>query len=97
VPDIIALILAGGVMSSVFVPIFTRYVQDDQEEDAWRAFGSIISIVAVAVALVVVGMEIFVEPLTRWLNPKFSAQGIRETAEYTRILLRYSGCSWSAA
>ncbi len=87
VPDIIALILAGGVMSSVFVPIFTRYVQDEKEEDAWRAFGSIIMIVAVAVAVVVVGMEIFAEPLTRLLNPKFSAAGIRETAEYTRILL----------
>ncbi|MBC8139159.1 MAG: murein biosynthesis integral membrane protein MurJ [Fibrella sp.] len=87
VPDIISLILAGGVMSSVFVPIFTRYVSEDKEEDAWRAFGSIISIVAVVVAVVVVGMELFVVPLTRLLNPKFSPEGVLETARYTRILL----------
>ena len=87
VPDIIALILAGGVMSSVFVPIFTRYVSDGNEDDAWRTFGTVISVVAVAVAVVVAGMEAFVVPLTRLLNPKFSPEGVLEAASYTRILL----------
>lgn len=92
VPDLIALFIAGGALGSVFVPFFTHYLQEDNEQEAWKAFGSLISIVAVIVAVLVVGMEIAVVPLTQLLNPKFSPDGVREAAAYTRILLPVQWC-----
>lgn len=92
VPDLIALIIAGGALGSVFVPFFTHYLHGDKENEAWEAFGSIITIVAVIVAVLVIGMEIGVVPLTQLLNPKFSPAGVQEAASYTRILLPVQWC-----
>lgn len=87
VPDLIALVIAGGAVSSVFIPIFTQYWNEKREDEAWKVFGSIVSLVAVLVAALVIGMEIGVVPLTQWLNPKFDAKDIALTASVTKILL----------
>ena len=57
VPDILYLLVAGGALSTVFVPVFAEYWNERREEDAWRTFGSVISIVAVLAAVLVVAME----------------------------------------
>jgi putative peptidoglycan lipid II flippase len=88
VPDLIALVLAGGALSSVFVPVFTQYWNEGKEEDSWKVFGSITSIAAVIVAALVLLLEIGAEPLTHLLNPKFeSAYAITNTTWLSRILL----------
>ena len=92
VPDLIALVIAGGAMGSVFVPIFTRYLNEDKEEEAWRAFGSIVTIVAVLVAVLVVAMNLAVIPLTALLNAQFTPVQVADTARYTRILLPVQWC-----
>jgi hypothetical protein len=92
VPDLIALVIAGGAFSAVFLPVFAEYWNDRREDDAWRVFGTVVTIVAVAVAALVIGMEIFALPLTQRLNPRFSADALRETAALTRILLPAQWC-----
>jgi putative peptidoglycan lipid II flippase len=93
VPDLIALVIAGGALSSVFVPVFIEFWKEKEEEDAWRVFGSVMSIVGVLVAFLVVGMELFSVPLTRLLNPKFATEAaIQQTAALTRILLPAQWC-----
>lgn len=92
VPDLIALVIAGGALSSVFIPIFAEYWNDKREDEAWRMFGSIMSIVGVVVALLVIVMEIGAQPLTALLNPKFSPEAVRDTTILTRILLPAQWC-----
>ena len=88
VPDLIALVIAGGALSSVFVPVFTEYWNEGKEEDSWKVFGSITSIAAVAVAGLVILMELVAEPMTRLLNPNFvSPEAIASTTWLSRILL----------
>jgi putative peptidoglycan lipid II flippase len=87
VPDLIALVIAGGGLSSVFIPVFAQYWNDKQEEDAWKVFGAIMSIVMVAIAVLVVLMEIGVVPLTHLLNHKFTPPEVAETAGLSAILL----------
>ena len=87
VPDLIALVIAGGGLSSVFVPVFAAYWNDRKEEDAWHVFGSILCIVMVSVALLVGVMEIGVNPLTHRLNSGFTPEQVAVTAHFSRILL----------
>ncbi|MES2465305.1 MAG: murein biosynthesis integral membrane protein MurJ, partial [Armatimonadota bacterium] len=88
VPDLIALVIAGGALSSVFVPVFTQYWNEGKEEESWKVFGSITSIAAVVVASLVLLMELGAEPLTRLMNPKFHYDNsIANAAWLSRILL----------
>ena len=92
VPDILYLLVAGGALSTVFVPVFAEYCNEKREEDAWRTFGSVITIVAVAAAVLVGVMEIITYPVTRLLNPLFSPEAVAGTTALSRILLPAQWC-----
>ncbi|MDX1931646.1 MAG: murein biosynthesis integral membrane protein MurJ [Capsulimonadales bacterium] len=95
VPDILALLVAGGTMASVFVPIFAEYWKDDDPEaqrESWHIFSSVITIVSLLAALLVVVMEFLNLPLTRLLNPLMNEASVRETARLSAILLPAQWC-----
>ncbi len=92
VPDTLYLLVAGGALSTVFVPVFAEYWSKQQEEDAWKTFGSVISIVAVAAAVLVIIMELAALPVTRLLNPLFSPEAVAGTTTLSRILLPAQWC-----
>jgi putative peptidoglycan lipid II flippase len=51
-PDFLNYLLAGGVLSIVFIPMFSGYLARDDEEGGWRAFSSI----ANTLTLLIVGL-----------------------------------------
>ena len=87
VPDMLYLLVAGGALSTVFVPVFVEYWNEKREEDAWRVFGSVMTIVAILAGLLVLFMEFAAPVFTRLLNPRFSDAAIAATVPLTRILL----------
>ena len=54
IPDILYLLVAGGSLATIFVPVFSEYWSQDKQEEAWKTFGNVMSIVAV-IAFVMVG------------------------------------------
>lgn len=92
VPDLIALVIAGGALSSVFIPVFAEYWNEKREDEAWRMFGTIMTVVGGIVAVLVIGMEAGVAPLTRLLNPRFGDAAVVDTANLTQILLPAQWC-----
>ncbi|RYG12985.1 MAG: hypothetical protein EON92_06830, partial [Burkholderiales bacterium] len=85
-------VIAGGAVSSVFIPIFSEYWNKDREDEAWKIFGSVLTVVATIVAVLVVIMEIGVVPLTHLLNSKFDAREVQTAAHLTQILLPVQWC-----
>ena len=74
IPDILQYLVAGGALATVFVPVFTEYWSAGKERDAWKIFGSVMSVVAcVALGLVIV-MELAAVPLARFMNPGLGLQ-----------------------
>lgn len=74
IPDILQYLVAGGALATVFVPVFTEYWNAGKERDAWKIFGSVMSVVAcVALGLVIV-MELAAAPLARFMNPGLGLQ-----------------------
>ena len=92
VPDILYLLVSGGALSTVFVPVFAEFWNDDKQEDAWKTFGSVMSIVAAIVFVMVVVMEIVAVPVTHLLNPLFDDATVLETARLSRVLLPSQWC-----
>ncbi len=55
IPDLIFMLIAGGGLSSAFIPVFSDFLHKDREDDAWNLFSVVITVCSlIAVALIVV-------------------------------------------
>ncbi len=74
-PDLIFFLVAGGALSSAFIPVFTEYLvkgqQDEskptkkeKEKEAWHIFSSVTTIMAIAVVALVALTWVFAPQLT---------------------------------
>ncbi|GIV21451.1 MAG: putative lipid II flippase MurJ [Armatimonadota bacterium] len=92
IPDLLFFLIAGGALSSSFVPVFTEYLTRGQEEEAWKVF----SVVATFMTLVVTGFvlvgEIFARQLVPLVAPGFQPWQLDMTAALTRIVLPAQIC-----
>lgn len=64
-PDFLNYLLAGGVLSIVFIPIFQGYLARDDEDGGWRAFSAIANPLVVLMTLGVALMWVATPTLTR--------------------------------
>jgi putative peptidoglycan lipid II flippase len=86
-PDLMNHFLAGGALTITFVPIFTRYLAEDREEDGWRAFSLVATTLGVLLVAFTILGEVFTEPLVRLIVPGFNPAQVAETVRLTRIVL----------
>jgi len=87
IPDYANYLLAGGFLTITFIPIFSRYLADDNEPEGWEAFSSIVRWLAIGItALIAIGWAI-----TPWvidvLYPDFTPEQVASTVRLTRIVL----------
>lgn len=92
IPDLLFFLIAGGALSSSFVPVFTEYLTRGQEDEAWKVF----SVVATFMTLVVTGFvlvgEVFARQLVPLIAPGFQPWQLDMTASLTRIVLPAQIC-----
>lgn len=86
IPNVLQNLLGEGVLSASFIPVYSRLLGDDREEEAGRVAGAIAGLLAaVAGFLVVVGV-VFARPLAVALTPGFTGARLDLTADLIRIL-----------
>jgi putative peptidoglycan lipid II flippase len=87
IPDFMNYLLAGGFLSITFIPIFSRYLADGDEDGGWRALTAIIRPIALAIAgLVVIGW-VAAPFVIETIYPDFTAEQTTTTVRLTRIVL----------
>ena len=82
IPDFMNYLLAGGFLSITFIPIFSRYLANDDEQGGWDALSAIVRPIAIAImGLTVFGW--FATPtIVESLYPGFTPEQIDQTIEY---------------
>src|ERR1700730_5855485 len=64
-PDFLNYLIAGGSLSVTFIPVFAKYVAEKSEDEGWKVFSTVITVMGfVLVALVLAG-EIFAGNLVK--------------------------------
>jgi putative peptidoglycan lipid II flippase len=91
-PDLLFFLIAGGALSSAFIPVFTEKMTNGKEEEAWRLFSTVATVMFLVVSVFVVLGEVFAYPLTNLLNYGFSDQKVADTVPLTRIVLPAQLC-----
>lgn len=50
IPDLIFYLIAGGALSSAFIPVFSEYLHTKREKEAWQIFSSVATITTAAIS-----------------------------------------------
>ena len=87
IPDLLMYLVAGGALSSTFIPVFSEYIHKGDDEGAWQTFSIVASVTALVGGALVLVAWIFAPWFVQLLNPGYSVSEIRFTTQLTRIVL----------
>lgn len=74
IPNMIYELVAGGVISSLFIPVFMEQWESSSEKDAWAFASSVFNIATLALAIVAVVGTVWAEPFVRTQTFTISAE-----------------------
>jgi putative peptidoglycan lipid II flippase len=87
IPDLIFMLIAGGGLSSAFIPVFTEFWYTDRRKEAWKVFSVVVTICSlIAVALIALAWAL--APAIVPLFGRHKTQGVIDMAILmSRIML----------
>jgi putative peptidoglycan lipid II flippase len=86
-PDFLNYLVAAGALSVTFIPVFSRYMAENQEDEGWYAFSTVVTVMGLTlVALVGIG-ELLAPQLVRGIAPGFDSAAKAQTVFLTRLML----------
>ncbi|HUU12876.1 MAG TPA: murein biosynthesis integral membrane protein MurJ [Terriglobia bacterium] len=91
-PDFLNYLVAGGALSLTFIPVFSKYVAENLEEEGWKAFSTVITSMAVVLVVLVVLGEIFAPQLVSLIAPGFDPEQKARVIFLTRLMLPAQIC-----
>lgn len=86
-PDFLNYLVAGGAFSLTFIPIFTAYIVNKEEEKGWKLYSIIISIMTVVLVISIIVLEILAPSIIKSMFPGFDKDTLEKTILFTRIVL----------
>jgi len=85
-PDMIFQLLVMGVLSAAFIPIFSRYL-DKNENEAWKLASSVITLIGSIFFVFAAVIFLFAKPLSNLITPSFNQEEIQLMVRLIRIML----------
>lgn len=86
-PDFLNYLVAGGSLSLIFIPVFTKYVAEGAEDDAWHVFSTVLTFMGIVLLALVAAAEIWAPGLLRLVVPGFKAPESARAVALTRLML----------
>ena len=87
IPDLLMYLIAGGALSSTFIPVFKEYLHLGKHRAAWQTFSVVATMTVLLAGAFVVVAEIWTPEFVRLLNPGYDAATVALTVPLTRIVL----------
>lgn len=91
-PDFLNYLVAGGSLSLIFIPVFTKYVAEGAEDDAWHIFSTVLTFMGLVLVVLVLVAEVFAPGLVHVIAPGFSAAEKARVVSLTRLMLPAQIC-----
>lgn len=87
IPEFLYYLVAGGATSITFVSLYSRYLAEKRDQEAQHVFSTVLTVMAVVLAIGIAFLEVFATPIIHLVEPGFNAAKVAETAYLTRIIL----------
>lgn len=87
IPNMLFELMVTGVLTTAFIPVFTRLLTKKGEEHALKMASAVINIGVVILIIITIPVLLFTEHISRFLAPGFSEEQISQMAYYTRLMV----------
>jgi putative peptidoglycan lipid II flippase len=91
-PDFLNYLVAAGSLSVTFIPVFTKFVAENREDEGWHVFSTVVTVMGALLVAVVVAGEIYVPHLVKWIAPGFNPTEKARLIFLTRLMLPAQFC-----
>ncbi len=91
-PDFLNYLVAAGSLSVTFIPVFSKYLAEKNEDEGWRVFSIVVSVMGVIVTLLVLLGEVFAPQLATAIAPGFHPAERLQLIYLTRLMLPAQFC-----
>src|SRR5689334_11856751 len=91
-PDFLNYLVASGSLSIIFIPVFTKYVAEKREDEAWQVFSTVITFMGLILVGAVLLAEIFAPQLVVLIAPGFGPEEKARVIFLTRLMLPAQIC-----
>ena len=75
-----------GALSAAFIPIFTQFITERKEDEAWKLSSGVLSILLVAVGALSIFLAISAPVLMKLITPGFAGEKMELAVTLTRIM-----------
>jgi putative peptidoglycan lipid II flippase len=86
VPNLLRDLFAEGALSTAFITVFSRKIEQEGEASAWRLASKIATLTTVFMSLVTILGIVFADVLVAFLAPGWDAEKVALTVTLTRIM-----------
>ena len=86
IPDLLFDFLVLGALSAAFIPVFTRLVSHDKEDESWKLSSGVLTLVVGAVVVFAGLFALFAPALVGLIVPGFSQEKQSLTVVFTQIM-----------
>ena len=86
IPDFLYMLLVGGALSSAFIPVFSKYISTNNEEEGWHVANIVLNLAMILMLVGIIIGTIFTKDLIILLVPGFNADSLELTVNMTRIM-----------
>lgn len=86
-PDFLNYLIAGGALSITFIPIFSKYLAEKREEEGWKVFSTIITVLGLILVTLVLFGELFAPQIVEIISPGFPPDQKGLVVSLTRLML----------
>ena len=86
-PDFVNYLVAGGSLSITFIPVFAKYMAEDNEEEGWYVFSTVITSMVLLLIILVVAGEVYAPALLHVIAPGFNPAEKTHAVYLTRLMM----------
>jgi putative peptidoglycan lipid II flippase len=86
-PDFVNYLVAGASLSITFIPVFAKYLAEENEEEGWRVFSTVITVMVLVLVILVAVGEFLAPELLHVIAPGFNPAEKAHAVFLTRLMM----------
>src|SRR5579863_5669438 len=91
-PDFLNYLVAGGSLSLIFIPVVTKYLAANKEDEAWHVFSTVITFMSVVLVGLILIAIFFAPQLVEVIVPGFPPAEKARVIFLTRLMMPAQYC-----
>jgi putative peptidoglycan lipid II flippase len=96
-PDFLNYLVAGAALSSTFIPVFSKFVAENREDEGWHVFSTVVTSMGILLTVLIVVAEIYAPRLAELIAPGFQPAEKARVIFLTRLMLPAQFCFYQGS